>query len=59
MHVHPPITIHEEDRRGDYKALEAWDSVQDLQPFKRFLREQAVKTWRKQVERSECRMKTD
>lgn len=59
MHAHPPITIHEEDRKGYYKALEAWDSVQDLQPFKCFLREQAVKTWRKQMERSERRMKAD
>lgn len=59
MHVHPPITIHEEDRKGYYKALGAWDSVQDLQPFKCFLREQEAKTWGKQIERSGCRMKID
>ncbi len=52
MHGHPPVTIHEEDRRGYYEALEAWDSVQNLEPLKVFLREQTVKTWRKQIERA-------
>ena len=53
MHGHPPVTIHEEDRRGYYEALEAWDSVQNLEPLKVFLREQTAKTWRKQIEHSE------
>ncbi len=55
LHGHPPVTIHEEDRRGYYEALEAWDSVQNLEPLKIFLREQTEKTWRKQIERSEKR----
>ena len=44
-HDHPVITIHEEDRREYMKALEAWDESQDLDPLKRFLKEQTVKTW--------------
>lgn len=50
---HPPIIIHEEDREPYYAALEAWDDRQELSPFKSFLREQAEKTWAKQLERVE------
>lgn len=53
LHAHPPVTIHEEDRKSYYEALEAWDSVQNLEPLKNFLREQTVKTWRRQMERAE------
>ena len=51
LHNHPPIIIHEEDRRQYYDALEAWDTVQNLAPLCEFLREQTVKTWTKQMER--------
>ncbi|MBR5970091.1 MAG: Fic family protein [Lachnospiraceae bacterium] len=44
---HPPVTIHEEDRKEYFEALEAWDVSQDLQPLKTFLRAQCVKTWTK------------
>lgn len=49
MHNHPPITIHEEDRKGYYTALEAWDSEQNLDILCDFLRKQAEKTWQKQI----------
>ena len=49
---HPPITIHQEDRKPYYAALEAWDERQELAPMEMFLREQTVKTWEKQIERS-------
>lgn len=52
---HPPIIIHEEDRKGYYDALEAWDTRQELSPLCDFLREQTVKTWEKQLERAEKR----
>ena len=52
LHGHPPITIHEEDRREYYAALEAWDREQQLAPLLAFLREQAVKTWEKQISKS-------
>ena len=53
LHGHPPIIIHEEDRRGYYEALEAWDTRQELEPLLTFLRAQTEKTWAKQIERAE------
>ena len=52
LHNHPPIVIHEEDRRTYFDALEAWDSTQDLEPMIVFLKEQTAKTWQKQIERA-------
>ena len=49
---HPPITIHQEDRRAYFDALEAWDERQELAPMEQFLREQTVKTWGKQINRN-------
>lgn len=55
MHDHPPIVIHQEDRRGYYDALEAWDTIQTLDPLIEFLREQTAKTWELQVQRESGR----
>ena len=55
LHHHPPITIHEEDRKGYYDALDIWDEKQELQPLINYLKEQTAKTWKKQVQRSERR----
>ncbi len=55
LNDHPPIIIHEEDRKGYYAALEAWDERQELDPLIRYLQEQTAKTWEKQVERAERR----
>lgn len=52
MHGHPPVIIHEEDRKAYYAALEAWDTEQALEPLCAFLKEQTVKTWRKQLDRA-------
>ncbi len=52
-HNHPPIIIHEEDRKTYYSALEAWDEGQDLTPMVNFLKEQTEKTWEKQIERAD------
>lgn len=51
LNGHPPVTIHQEDRKDYYAALEAWDEGQELQPMEDFLRAQAVKTWEKQLGR--------
>ena len=51
LHNHPPIIIHEEDRKNYYTALEAWDSKQELDSLCSFLKEQTEKTWAKQIER--------
>ncbi len=53
LNGHPPIVIHEEDRREYYAALEAWDERQALEPLIRFLQEQTAKTWEKQIRRAE------
>ena len=50
---HPPIIIHEEDRRDYYGALEAWDEAQTLEPLRAFLQAQLEKTWAKQIARAE------
>ena len=55
LHDHPPIIIHEEDRKTYYSALEAWDERQELESFIGFLKEQTAKTWEKQIERAERR----
>ena len=55
LNGHPPITIHQEDRKAYYTALEAWDERQELLPMESFLMEQTVKTWEKQIERAEAK----
>ncbi len=50
---HPPIVVHEEDRKSYYSALECWDTMQDIEPMISFLKEQTVKTWEKQIQRAE------
>ena len=55
LYDHPPIIIHEEDRKAYYQALEAFDEVQELEPMTCFLKEQTVKTWEKQVRRAESK----
>lgn len=57
LHNHPPIVIHEEDRKAYYSALEAWDTNQELAPLCDFLKEQTVKTWEKQIERTKRKKK--
>lgn len=54
---HPPIIIHEEDRKEYYAALETWDTLQDLKPLCDFLRNQTEKTWEKQIARAEKQKK--
>jgi len=49
LHDHPPVIIHEEDRKTYYAALEAWDTDQDLDPLLDFLMAQTKKTWEKQI----------
>ena len=51
MHDHPPIVIHEEDRKTYFEALEAWNTNQELAPMVTFLQQQTVKTWQKQINR--------
>jgi len=59
LHDHPPIVIHEEDRKGYYEALEAWDKYQNLNKLITFLQDQTVKTWSYRLERSQENMKSN
>ncbi|MDO4288132.1 MAG: Fic family protein [Eubacterium sp.] len=45
---HPPIVIHQEDRKAYFSGLEAWDKAQNLDPLRIFFKEQTVKTWESQ-----------
>lgn len=49
IHNHPPVTIHEEDRKDYYNALEKFDEELELNSLIDFLKSQLVKTWRKQL----------
>lgn len=53
LNDHPPIVIHEEDRKDYYTALEAWDRIQELDPLIKFLQRQTEKTWEKMIHRAE------
>lgn len=55
LHNHPPVIIHEEDKKAYYEALEAWDRDQELEPLPAFLRLQTIKTWEKWLRREEKR----
>lgn len=51
LHNHPPVIIHQEDRRAYFSALERWDEEQTLSPLVRFLEEQTEKTWERNLRR--------
>lgn len=46
MRNHPPIIVFEDHRLAYYGAMEAWDAEHDLDPMKRFLQVETVRTWR-------------
>lgn len=52
IHNHPPITIHEEDRKDYYNALEQFDEQLELNSLIDFLKSQLIKTWEKQLNKS-------
>lgn len=54
IHNHPPITIHEEDRKDYYNALEKFDEELELKSLIDFLKSQLVKTWEKQLDKSKA-----
>ena len=52
-HNHPPLIIHQEDKKAYFEALEAWDTEQNINPLNTFLLEQLIKTWAKRIEKLE------
>ena len=57
LNDHPPVIVHEEDRRDYYRALEEWDEKQTLDRLILFLRVQTAKTWYRQIGRRETKRK--
>ena len=51
IHDYPPVIIHEQDRNEYFRALESWDTNQDIALMVDFLQAQILKTWSKQVTR--------
>lgn len=52
MHNHPPIVIHEEDRKAYYKALESFDEDIEIKEMVSFLTAQVEKTWENYLDRN-------
>ncbi|MDR3765913.1 MAG: Fic family protein [Butyricicoccus sp.] len=45
LHEHPPLIVHEQDRKAYYAALEAFDREQEIEPLVSYLKQQLEKTW--------------
>lgn len=45
LHEHPPLIVHEQDRKAYYVALEAFDRRQEIEPLVSYLKQQLEKTW--------------
>ena len=46
---HPPVSVFEDEVDAYYAALEAFDDTGDLEPFKRLLRHETVRSWEDRV----------
>jgi Fic family protein len=51
IYNHPPLIIHEEDRRGYFTALERYDIAEEIESMIAYLEEQTEKTWKKTLDR--------
>ena len=51
LHDHPPIIIHEEDRKTYYQGLERFDEDIEISDLVNFLSRQLEKTWEKYLNR--------
>ena len=47
-HDHPPLIIFEDSKDTYYAALAVFDKTGKLDGFKLFLREQTVRTWKRE-----------
>lgn len=47
----PPVIIYEDDKVLYYKALQAFDAKESLEPLKKFLQMETIRTWSKTIER--------
>ena len=42
---HPPLIIYTEDKMAYYSALESYDQDETIEPLKKFLKVETIKTW--------------
>lgn len=49
----PPVIIYEDEKTSYYKALQAFDSTESLEPLVKFLQMETIRTWNKTLERDE------
>ena len=47
IHGYPPLVLYSEDKKTYYLALSVYDKTGEIKGFKKFLKEQMVKTWEK------------
>ena len=43
LHEHPPLIVHEQDRKAYYAALEDFDREQEIEPLVSYLKQQLEK----------------
>jgi Fic family protein len=55
IHDHPPVIIHDEDKRAYYDALARYDEAEELDTMRLFLIHQTERTWEKSLERERRR----
>jgi Fic family protein len=52
---HPPLTVFNEDKATYYQALDTFHATQDIKVLREFIKQQAIKTWAKTLERTQKR----
>lgn len=48
----PPLIIYDEDKKDYYKALESYDTSEELKPLIDFMQSQTIKTWQNTIARA-------
>jgi Fic family protein len=51
LNNHPPVIVHNENKREYYNALSRYDEAEELEPMRLFLERQTERTWEKALER--------
>ena len=52
---HPPVIIHDDDKRAYYDALNAYDLTEEIVPLYDYLKRQTERTWEKTLAREKNR----
>ncbi len=49
IHNHPPLIVHDEDKRMYFECLQKYDEAEELNPLYKFLKYETEKTWEKAI----------